>query len=171
MHQTREKHHDYIGYPTYWASVHDIRPGKIFSSLVLVFRWSGQLKWDRYLVDIGLVSRRFYQIFVLYRYRTITFSSENEWSLNSLTTRRFIESRSPIQVASHLGLVRNLRFTAPFRVAQFNRCSFRTSHWYRKSLGQYSDAKHFHSDIVWDLLEQLGYILKHLKHGALLSFW
>ncbi|EED22735.1 hypothetical protein TSTA_062230 [Talaromyces stipitatus ATCC 10500] len=136
--------------------------------LVIFFRVS-DYDWN----SISLVSRRFYQLIILLKYRTITFSSESEWSLNVLNTHRFMQSRSPSHIACHLGLVRNLRFVAPFRVAQFNRCSFRTVLWYSNSRGvsHEPDNEHFHTDFIWDLLDQLGDVFGNLKPGALSSFW
>ncbi|KUL81764.1 hypothetical protein ZTR_09249 [Talaromyces verruculosus] len=117
--------------------------------------------------SISRVSRRFYLIITPLRYRTVTFSSESEWALDVLNTRRFIQSRSPIQVASHLGLVRQLRFVAPFRAALLSRC-YLPAWW--SHMGEL-DSERFRTDAVWDILDQLGDILGNLKRGSLTLFW
>lgn len=80
--------------------------------------------------------------------------------------------RSHEHASYHLNLVRNIRFTAPFKVARYNRCSYRTVFSYELNEEKFHEMDiQYHGDYVWDMLSELFPVLSELQSGALISLW
>jgi hypothetical protein len=120
-----------------------------------------------------MVSRSLYAGTLHLTYQTLTFSAHSEWALNVLNIKPFVEARSePKRLEKHLEHVQDLRFIAPFRVARFQRCSYRTAFWYDQHITgkQKTDQNMFHADFLCEILNQIRMIFDELKIQSLRSF-